>query len=270
MAAIDGPHRSIKRFAGRRLAELYALDPRHARMIWRSVEGERFVRGLQGENIPLLETQRNTYGQSKVLAPKYRPAPMATRVGRWLIERATARMRRDGYCAGRISIHFDLWNRRGHHWQQTLTPSQDTRDFLDIFDRLTAQFSQSRTQACSVGINLTNLVLLRERNGELCPAPRARTKQSERDPLCHHRPDQFEVWENRHHIPNPATWGVVLPCGGALYCPVVLHEATVNGGVGGRGARVLPKGVGACQGVRGASVHNYLWFFGEFVLFLCT
>lgn len=149
------------------IAELYALDPRHARVIWRSVEGERFVRGLQGENIPLNKTLRNTYGQSKVLAPKYRPARMATRVGRWLVERAVVRMRCDGYCAGRISIHISLWKQRGHHWQQTLNPSQDTRDFLGIFDQLTARFSQSRANASSIGINLTNLVLLSERNGEL-------------------------------------------------------------------------------------------------------
>lgn len=41
------------------IPELYALDPRHARMIWGSVEGERFVRALQGMNIPLLPTERN-------------------------------------------------------------------------------------------------------------------------------------------------------------------------------------------------------------------
>lgn len=164
------------------IPELYALDPRHARMIWRSVEGERFVRGLQGEDIPLIETQRNTYGQSKVLAPKYRPAPMATRVGRWLVERAAARMRRDGYCAGRISIHIGLWKQRGHHWQQTITPTQDTRDFLGIFDQLTARFTQSRTQATSIGINLTNLVLLRDRNGELF-LPLAPGESSQREGL---------------------------------------------------------------------------------------
>jgi len=43
----------------------------------------------------------------------------------------------------------------------------DTRDFLGIFEALTAQFTSSRTQATSIGINLTNLVLLTERNGEL-------------------------------------------------------------------------------------------------------
>jgi hypothetical protein len=42
-------------------------------MIWCSVEGERFVRGPQGEDIPLIETLGDTLGQSKVLTPKYRP-----------------------------------------------------------------------------------------------------------------------------------------------------------------------------------------------------
>ena len=84
---------------------LYALDPRHARLIWHSVEGERFIRALQGENIPLGETKRNGYGNSKVLAPKYRHPSQAELVGRWLIEKATERMRRDDFCARRVSLH---------------------------------------------------------------------------------------------------------------------------------------------------------------------
>ena len=35
------------------IASLYRLDPRHARRIWGSVEGERFVRALQGLDVPL-------------------------------------------------------------------------------------------------------------------------------------------------------------------------------------------------------------------------
>jgi len=149
------------------IEELYALDPRHARKIWHSVEGERFVRALQGENIPLFETSRGGYGHSKVLAPDYRAAKQAHLVGRWLTEKAVARMRRDGFCAGRISIHAGLWKRQGHHWQQSLTPTQDTRVFLDIYDALTAGFAKSSDYSTSIGITLTNLVLLQDRNGEL-------------------------------------------------------------------------------------------------------
>jgi DNA polymerase-4 len=147
--------------------ELYALDPRHARKIWRSVEGERFVRALQGEDIPLNETSRGGYGQSKVLAPEYRSAPKAHLVGRWLTEKAVARMRRDGYCAGRISIYASLWKQPGHNWQQTLTPSQDTRKFLTIYDALTDRFAKSRDYSTSIGINLTKLIPLTDRSAEL-------------------------------------------------------------------------------------------------------
>jgi len=35
------------------IEQLWSLDPRHARKIWRSVEGERFVRALQGMDVPI-------------------------------------------------------------------------------------------------------------------------------------------------------------------------------------------------------------------------
>ena len=68
------------------IGALYRLDPRHARMIWRSVEGERFVRALQGEHIPLLNTQRGGYGNSKVLAPENK-APKNRLFGQPLADR---------------------------------------------------------------------------------------------------------------------------------------------------------------------------------------
>lgn len=55
------------------ITELNALDPRHARAIWNSVEGERFVRALQGMDVLLTVTQMGGYGQSKMLSPANRP-----------------------------------------------------------------------------------------------------------------------------------------------------------------------------------------------------
>lgn len=82
------------------------MDPRHARVIWNSVEGERFVRMLQGMEVPLVETQRGGYGNSKVLAPDFRRPLEAYMASRWLIERATARLRRDGRVAARLTLHM--------------------------------------------------------------------------------------------------------------------------------------------------------------------
>ncbi len=162
------------------IEELYKLDPRHARMIWRSVEGERFVRALQGENIPLNETSRGGYGQSKVLAPKYRNPEMACRVGRWLTERAVIRMRRDGYCAGKFSIYIGQMDERPINRQKTLTPSQDTRVFMDLFDDLSAEFGKGRRHATSIGVNLAKIIKLEDRTGELfLPLEPGRANQSE-------------------------------------------------------------------------------------------
>ncbi|SDG52396.1 DNA polymerase-4 [Celeribacter baekdonensis] len=150
------------------VAELYALDPRHARQIWRSVEGERFVRALQGMDIPLLPTQRNGYGNSKVLAPQYRRPDAARLVGRWLTEKAVERMRRDGFCARRFSLMIRLPEGRGWTRAKTLTPSQDSAIFLKLFEAEWAQFHHERHgYVLSIGVHLGEVIPLSERPGEL-------------------------------------------------------------------------------------------------------
>ncbi|MFV1601985.1 MULTISPECIES: DNA polymerase Y family protein [unclassified Phaeobacter] len=150
------------------VAELYALDPRHARQIWRSVEGERFVRALQGMDIPLLPTQRNGYGNSKVLAPQHRRPDAARLVGRWLTEKAVERMRRDGFCARRFSLMIRLPEGRGWTRTKTLTASQDSAIFLKLFESQWAQFSDDRHgYVLSIGVHLGEVIPLSERPGEL-------------------------------------------------------------------------------------------------------
>lgn len=148
---------------------LYRLDPRHARLIWRSVEGERFVRGLQGENIPLIETQRGGYGQSKVLAPEYRAPAKARLVGRWLTEKATERLRRDGYCAARFSLSMSFW--RGSGWGRSIkcAPMQDTAYFLGLYDDLWARMEASFGGIILAGLSvqLGDVLPLAQRTGDL-------------------------------------------------------------------------------------------------------
>jgi DNA polymerase-4 len=147
---------------------LYGLDPRHARLIWHSVEGERFIRALQGENIPLVPTKRNGYGNSKVLAPKYRNPDQAVLVGRWLVEKAAQRLRRDGFCARRFSLHTRFLFKGGWSSQQTLTQSQDTREFLKAFETLWNLMLKKRPhQIRSIGVHLGDIIPLTQRSGEL-------------------------------------------------------------------------------------------------------
>lgn len=161
---------------------LYALDPRHARLIWHSVEGERFVRALQGENVPLGETTRNGYGNSKVLAPKYRHPAQAVLVGRWLAEKATERMRRDDFCARRVGLHVRFYPRGGWSRSKTLTASQDTRALLAAYSALWVQMMDTRPRVIgSVSVQLGDLQPLSERSGELFlplqPAKKSRNEK---------------------------------------------------------------------------------------------
>ena len=146
---------------------LYRLDPRHARMIWHSVEGERFVRALQGMDIPLLPTKRNGYGNSKVLAPVHRPPHKAKLVGRWLVEKASERMRRDGYCARQFHLSLRLTD-GGRHAAKKITATRDTRFLLSLYEGLWRDIlRRSNGDVLSISVHLGDLILLTERNGDL-------------------------------------------------------------------------------------------------------
>lgn len=117
----------LKRAGVMDIASLYALDPRHACLIWHSVEGERFVRALQGEAITLLKTKRGGVGNSKVLAPEYRHPREAYLVNRWLIEKAAMRLRRAGMVAGHFQLHVSRYGARSLNTGMRCAASQDTR-----------------------------------------------------------------------------------------------------------------------------------------------
>lgn len=165
------------------IGQLYRLDPRHARLIWRSVEGERFVRALQGMDIPLLPTSRNGYGNSKVLAPRYRAPAKALLVGRWLTEKACERMRRDGYCAQRFQLHVRVEGNRGWADSRKTAATQDTRFILTIYEALWSELSALRPRAIlSVGVHLGEVIKLEDRNGDLF-APLSPGRANDREKL---------------------------------------------------------------------------------------
>ncbi len=163
--------------------QLYALDPRHARMIWHSVEGERFVRALQGENIPLIETKRQGYGNSKVLAPEFRTPNKAWLVGRWLLEKSASRLRRDGFCTQKLSFSARFVKRGGWSGSLTTTATQDTRHLMSLYNQLWRQFRARRTLGLiiSISVHLGKVIPLSQRSGELfLPLEAGRASRNER------------------------------------------------------------------------------------------
>lgn len=148
---------------------LYRLDPRHARAIWRSVEGERFVRALQGAPIPLLETRRGGFGNSKVLAPEFRDPLAAYLVSRWLVEKAASRLRRDGRVAASFSLYIAREGSPSLRRATRCAQSQDTALFLRINRELwRSLWPQLRgRRLAGVGVHLGNVDVLTSRTGDL-------------------------------------------------------------------------------------------------------
>ncbi|MGI9311967.1 MAG: DNA polymerase Y family protein [Alphaproteobacteria bacterium] len=148
--------------------DLYYMDPRHARLVWRSVEGERFVRSLRGENIPINKSNRGSYGNSKVLSPENRSPRNAYLVGRWLIEKSAERLRRYNYCASRLDIFLRLDNFGSCQDSVTFLYSQDTLFFLKQFKILWTRLSPviESQRIKFVGVRLSGLINIQDRSGE--------------------------------------------------------------------------------------------------------
>ena len=148
---------------------LCQLDPRHARAIWRSVEGERFVRSLQGAPIPLIETKRGGFGNSKVLAPEFRAPRQAYLVSRWLVEKAAARLRREGRVASAFTLSLHPMDRPRWGRSMKCAPTQDTVAFLRMNRQLWRQaWPMIRgSQLVAIGVHLADVDFLAARNGDL-------------------------------------------------------------------------------------------------------
>ncbi|MFG6082409.1 hypothetical protein ACEUZ9_003056 [Paracoccus litorisediminis] len=148
---------------------LCRLDPRHARAIWHSVEGERFVRALQGEPIPLVKTQRGGFGNSKVLAPAFRAPPEAYLVSRWLIEKASARLRREGRVAASFALQLSLYSRASWARSMRCAPTQDTLDFMRMNRSLwrSAWPYIRGGHIAAIGVHLGDVDFLKTRTGDL-------------------------------------------------------------------------------------------------------
>jgi DNA polymerase-4 len=167
------------------IPEIYNLDPMHARKIWGSIEGERFVRLLHGENIPLGIPKRGGYGNSKMLAPENRTLKNSYFVSRWLIEKSVARLRRDNYTASQFTLFIGIQKPKGHWVQSVKTHySQDIAHFLDINRGLwLAMYARERPYSISsIFIQLRNILPLSKRPSEMF-LPMDMAKQNQREHL---------------------------------------------------------------------------------------
>jgi DNA polymerase-4 len=114
---------------------LLNLAPKHARAIWRSVEGERFWAQLHGYDVQKPPTQKMMFGHSRVLAREWRNSERARACARLLTTKATRRMRREGFAASAFTLALRGKNDGG--WAKTVrlvSPARDDHAFLKCLD----------------------------------------------------------------------------------------------------------------------------------------
>ena len=135
-------------------------------------------------DVPLQPTKRGGFGNSKVLAPEFRAPREAYLVSRWLIEKATARLREEGRVAGRFSLQISIADRPGWTRSVKTAPAQDTLRFLRINRALwRAAWPAVRGRVLlSIGVQLSDTGLLADRTGDLLsevkPAERSSSERA--------------------------------------------------------------------------------------------
>ncbi|MBX9628329.1 MAG: DNA polymerase [Gemmataceae bacterium] len=124
-------------------AQLVAAPAKTLAAVWGSrVLGEKWFRVLRGEDVPEKPTKRHTVSHSHVLPPELRTDDGALGVLVRLTHKAAARLRKEGYWAGGVSVGVDWkgeagaapapagWGKAGWGAGCRLAHCQDTPSFL--------------------------------------------------------------------------------------------------------------------------------------------
>ncbi|QND53144.1 type VI secretion protein ImpB [Phyllobacterium sp. 628] len=115
---------------------LWALAPKHARAIWNSVEGERFVTALHGYAVEKPETVKRMFGHGRNLPPDWRAPDKVLQCARLLCLSAGRRLRRSHYRAGAMSYTVGVRRDSRVTLVGQFRAARDDRSFLDCLNDL--------------------------------------------------------------------------------------------------------------------------------------
>ena len=111
--------------------QLWNIEPKRARAIWGSVNGEKFIYSLKGHDIPELPApKKGMIGHSRVLSGAHRQPEGARIVARALLLKAASRLRYAGLYAGSMTVSIRLYPHGALSHDVTLRPTQNSWRFL--------------------------------------------------------------------------------------------------------------------------------------------
>lgn len=105
----EGVAKRLARAGVTDFTSLWKLPPKHARAIWGSVVGERFLYALRGYDIPdESPREKSMIGHSRVLSPQHQHPNEARIIARALLLKAASRLRIYGLYATRMILGIRL------------------------------------------------------------------------------------------------------------------------------------------------------------------
>ena len=126
-----GVSRRLERAGITSFTQLWQIEPKRARAIWGSVNGEKFIYALKGHDIPdLAEPKKAMIGHSRVLSGTHRTPEGARIVARALLLKAASRLRYAGLYAGSMTVSIRLHPQGALAHEMRLRATQNSWRFL--------------------------------------------------------------------------------------------------------------------------------------------
>lgn len=170
-------HRRLESRGLTSVRQLCAMSADELESQWGGILGGRFWMALHGHDMPDLPTHRRTVGHSHVLPPELRNEAGVQSVLVRLLCKAAARMRRLGYCAGRLDVYVTF--RESPTWQAwtNLSDCFDTSTMMEAFISLWKDRPTMR-RPMKVGLVLSKLKLEQEATQPLFTGEQQRVELS--------------------------------------------------------------------------------------------
>ncbi|NTS31182.1 type VI secretion protein ImpB [Phyllobacterium sp. BT25] len=163
------------------IAGLWALAPKHARAIWNSVEGERFVAALHGYSVEKPETITRMFGHGRNLPPDWRTPQKVLQCARLLTMSAARRLRRSHHRAGALTYTVGTRRESRTSMDKRFRPARDDHTFLNALNGLHEKFVMSgeMNNISSVTVVLHELSEEQEASRDLFDTRDSRQAQSQ-------------------------------------------------------------------------------------------
>lgn len=148
---------------------LYAMERKHMRALWGSIEGERFWNALHGYHYERPATHKRMFGHSRMLPPDWRSPEKISQCARQLLLSAARRLRRTNLAATRMTMSARAGGYRNgsnhhsnhHRWSDELAiePMRDDLALQRELKTLLARFAlRGQFTPRSISVTLHGLV----------------------------------------------------------------------------------------------------------------